>query len=62
MGARISIGKAGQGFGLAIMLEVVIPNQPQDEAQQLADTAHQMCPYSNATRGNTRVDIVVAND
>ena len=62
VGARVSIGKADEGFGLAVMLEVVIPNQPQDEAQQLADAAHMMCPYSNATRGNIRVDIVVAND
>ncbi|MDN5564444.1 MAG: organic hydroperoxide resistance protein [Luteococcus sp.] len=62
VGARVSIGKAGEGFGLAVILEVVIPNLPQDEAQQLADAAHQVCPYSNATRGNIRVDVVVAND
>lgn len=62
VGARVSIGKAGEGFGLAVMLEVIVPNLPHDEAQQLADAAHQVCPYSNATRGNIRVDVVVGND
>lgn len=62
VGARVSIGKAGEGYGLAVTLEVLIPNQPHDEAQQLADAAHKVCPYSNATRGNIRVDIVVADD
>ena len=31
-------------------------------AQQLADAAHQVCPYSNATRGNIRVDVQVVDD
>ena len=62
VGARVSIGKAGEGFGLAVTLEVVIPDLPQDEAQQLADAAHQVCPYSNATRGNIRVDVQVVDD
>ena len=62
MGARVSIGKAGQGFGLAVALEVVIPGLPHDEAQQLADQAHQVCPSSNATRGNIRVDVTVVED
>ena len=52
VGARVSIGKAGEGFGLAVTLE----------AQQLADAAHQVCPYSNATRGNIRVDVQVVDD
>ena len=62
VGARVSIGKAGEGFGLAVTLEVVIPDLPQDEAQQLADAAHQVCPYSNATRGNIDVKITVTDD
>ena len=45
------------GFGLAVELEVVIPDLPHDEAQKLADQAHQVCPYSNATRGN--IDVVL---
>lgn len=62
VGARVSIGRAGEGFGLAVTLEVVIPNLPHDEVQQLADKAHQVCPYSNATRGNIRVDVTVVDD
>lgn len=62
VGAQVSIGKAGEGFGLAVTLEVVIPDLPHGEAQQLANQAHQVCPYSNATRGNIRVDVVVVDD
>ena len=39
-----------------------VPALPHDEAQQLADQAHQVCPYSNATRGNIRVDVTVVDD
>ena len=60
VGAKVSIGKQGEGFGLAVELEVVIPELPQDEAQALADAAHQVCPYSNATRGNIEVGLGVA--
>ena len=51
-----------KGFGLAVALEVVVPALPHDEAQQLADQAHQVCPYSSATRGNIRVDVTVVDD
>ncbi len=58
VGSRVHIGPNGQGgFQLAVELEVVIPNLPHDEAQALADAAHQVCPYSNATRGN--IDVAV---
>ena len=62
VGAKVSIGKQGKGFGLAVELEVVIPELPQDEAQALADAAHQVCPYSNATRGNIPVTVTVSDD
>ncbi|WP_144877297.1 organic hydroperoxide resistance protein [Microbacterium sp. 1.5R] len=63
VGARVHIGSNGQGgFGLAVELEVVIPGLPHDEAQALADAAHQVCPYSNATRGNIDVAITVSDD
>ena len=62
VGAKVSIGKQGEGFGLAVELEVVIPELPQDEAQALADAAHQVCPYSNATRGNIPVSVTVSDD
>lgn len=63
VGSRVHIGSNGEGgFGLAVELEVVIPGLPHDEAQALADAAHQVCPYSNATRGNIEVTITVADD
>ena len=62
VGARVSIGKEGEGFKLAVELEVIIPAQEHDKAQALADAAHQVCPYSNATRGNIDVNVTVAQD
>lgn len=63
VGARVQIGSNGDGgFGLAVQLEVVIPDLPHEQAQSLADAAHQVCPYSNATRGNIDVTITVSDD
>jgi len=63
VGARVQIGSNGEGgFGLAVQLEVVIPDLPHDQAQALADAAHKVCPYSNATRGNIDVQITVTDD
>ena len=59
--ADVSIGNNGQGgFGLAVQLEVTIPGADAATAQQLAEQAHQVCPYSNATRGNIEVKLTVA--
>ncbi|MCQ9352544.1 organic hydroperoxide resistance protein [Corynebacterium sp. 153RC1] len=63
VGAKVSIGKLEDGgFGLAVELEVVIPGQAHEQAVQLAHKAHQVCPYSNATRGNIAVEINVVED
>ena len=63
VGSRVGIGSNGQGgFGLAVELEVNIPGVDPAVAQRLADAAHQVCPYSNATRGNIRVDVTVVED
>jgi lipoyl-dependent peroxiredoxin len=58
--AEVSIGKQGEGFGLAVTLRVELP-ESVDEAtgRKLVDQAHQVCPYSNATRGNIEVDLVI---
>ncbi|MFU8945517.1 organic hydroperoxide resistance protein [Mycetocola zhadangensis] len=52
----------GGGFGLAVDLEVVIPELDPVLAQEIADEAHKLCPYSNATRGNIAVTITVTDD
>lgn len=63
VGARVSIGsEEGGGFSLAVELEVVIPDLDHDTAQALADAAHQVCPYSHATRGNIPVTVTVSDD
>jgi len=63
VGAKVGIGEIdGGGFGLELTLEVVVPDLPHDEAQALADRAHQVCPYSNATRGNIDVTVMVVDD
>jgi osmotically inducible protein OsmC len=55
--ARVSIGKEGGGFLLAAQLEVKIPGLDAAQAQELAEAAHQICPYSKATRGNIEVEL-----
>ncbi len=63
VGARVHIGPNTEGgYELAVELEVTIPNLPHEQAQALADTAHQVCPYSNATRGNISVTVTVVDD
>ena len=63
VGARVSIGDNGEGgLQLGVVLEVVLPNVDREQAQELAEQAHQMCPYSNATRGNIEVQVTVAED
>ncbi|SOD79295.1 organic hydroperoxide resistance protein [Spirosoma fluviale] len=60
--ADVSIGKleAG-GFGLAVTLDVNVPGVDQAVAEELVGKAHQVCPYSNATRGNIDVTLTVTN-
>ena len=58
--AKVSLGAVGQAFGLAVELRASIPDLPRDKAQALIDAAHQVCPYSNATRGNIVVDVQLA--
>jgi Ohr subfamily peroxiredoxin len=61
--AKISIGQIENGgFGLAAELEVNIPEVSLEQAHALAEQAHQVCPYSNATRGNIEVKLTVTNN
>ena len=63
VGARVHVlSTENGGFGLAVDLEVVIPELEPALAQEIADAAHTMCPYSNATRGNIDVTITVTDD
>jgi organic hydroperoxide reductase OsmC/OhrA len=58
--AAVGIGAVGDAFNIAVELTVDVPNAPdKDTALKLAEAAHQVCPYSNATRGNVVVDLTV---
>ena len=57
---KVSIGPVGEAFGLAVELIVDIPELARDQAENLVQAAHQVCPYSNATRGNIVVDVHLA--
>ncbi|WHF52736.1 organic hydroperoxide resistance protein [Chryseobacterium gotjawalense] len=61
--AKVSIGQTENGgFGLAVELDVNIPGVSLEEAQSLTEKAHQVCPYSNATRNNIEVKLAVTNN
>lgn len=58
--ATVGIGGIPQGFGIEVQLLVKVPGMERAQAQALIDQAHQVCPYSNATRGNIEVTITLA--
>ena len=58
--STVGIGpRAEGGFGLTVELAVALPGVPHAEAEALVEKAHQVCPYSNATRGNIDVRLTV---
>lgn len=56
--SEVAIGAVEGGFGIAVKLAVSLGDMDKNEAQVMVDKAHQVCPYSNATRGN--IDIVLS--
>ncbi|GED90606.1 organic hydroperoxide resistance protein [Streptomyces sp. 6-11-2] len=57
---EVGIGKQGEGFALAVTLRIELPDSiDKATGRKLVEQAHQVCPYSNATRGNIPVDLVV---
>ena len=63
VGARVMLGQIDNGgFGLAVELEVTLPNVDHETATRVTEKAHQVCPYSNATRGNITVALSVTDD
>ena len=58
--ASVGIGPIPNGFGIQAALKVHLPGIDRAQAEQLVHAAHQVCPYSNATRGNIEVDLQVA--
>lgn len=57
---EVAIGPIEVGFAIAVKLTVSLGELDTQVAQELVDKAHQVCPYSNATRGNVDVQIALA--
>ena len=58
--AKVGIGpRSAGGFGITTDLTVSLPGIERDQAEKLVDAAHQICPYSNATRGNVDVGLTL---
>jgi osmotically inducible protein OsmC len=63
VGGRVGIGSNGEGgFQLEVLLEITLPGLSPEDGRELAEAAHQVCPYSNATRGNIDVTLVVVDE
>jgi lipoyl-dependent peroxiredoxin len=57
---RVTLGTIeGGGFGIAVELDVHIPDVDEETARKVVDAAHEVCPYSNATRGNVEVTLKI---
>jgi Ohr subfamily peroxiredoxin len=57
---EVDIGpKEGGGFALAARMKIHVPGLSKEQMQELIEAAHQVCPYSNATRGNMPVELSV---
>lgn len=57
--AEVGIGPIPGGFGIQVALDVRIPGMDRQAAEKLVQDAHQVCPYSNATRNNIDVKLNV---
>lgn len=57
--ADVGIGPIPAGFGIQVAMAISIPGMERDAAEKLVQTAHGVCPYSNATRGNIDVTLTV---
>ena len=57
--AEVDLGTIPNAYGIAARLKVSLPGMDRAAAQALVDAAHQVCPYSNATRGNIDVQITL---
>jgi len=57
--AQVGVGPEGDMYGLAVTLIIGIPDADREQTRELAEAAHQRCPYSRATRGNVSVELRV---
>lgn len=55
--AEVDLGPIPNAYGIAVRMNISLPGMERQAAQALVDAAHQVCPYSNATRGNIDVTL-----
>jgi len=55
----VGIGPIPNGFGIQVAMKISLPGMPREAAEALVKAAHQVCPYSNATRGNIDVTLTI---
>lgn len=60
--SKVALGptNGGAAYGISVQLAITLPGLDAEQAKKLVDTAHEVCPYSNATRGNIDVEITIA--
>ena len=57
--AQVGIGAEAEAYELMVTLVIAVPGLDREKTRELADAAHQVCPYSRATRGNISVELRV---
>jgi lipoyl-dependent peroxiredoxin len=57
--AQVGIGPDGEAYGLVVTLVITVPGLDREKTREIAEAAHQVCPYSRATRGNISVELRV---
>ena len=57
--AGVGIGAIPNGFGIEVALKISVPGMSRTDAMSLVQKAHLVCPYSNATRGNIDVRLII---
>lgn len=57
----VGIGPIPTGFALKVELQISVPGLPRHQVHSLVEQAHVVCPYSNATRGNVDVSLVIVD-
>ena len=58
--SEVDLGPTSHGYGIAVRMKISLPGLDPDTAQKLVAAAHEVCPYSNATRGNIDMTLTLA--
>ena len=56
---EVDLGQTPNAYGIAVRMRISLPGMERAAAESLVQAAHQVCPYSNATRGNIDVTLTV---